>query len=406
MAENSSSSVAARDGQRSSQHSHVALVSQRRIAYGAVSVGQQAFDLVRESLQSTRVSTGPHIPRFEELFAGVVGAQHAVATSSGTDACAVLMASLLDRGAQRGDEVIVPALTFCATANAVLMAGLTPKFVDIDRATLNINPASVEAAITPRTRALFPVHLMGRPAPLDELYAIARRHDLLLFEDACQAHGASYRGRRIGSYGIGIAFSLYAAHLICTGEGGVITTDSDEMADLYRSLRSHGRPPGELTFDFQRVGFNSKLDELSAALGIDQLARYEELRRRRKYNYDFLARELSCLPHVPEWLWVPREESYEVIGPQAFPFVVHDGAPFTRVELERALTEAGIEWKTLFGSLPTQHRAYRFLGYQQGDFPESEYVGRGGLHVGVHQDLTDSDLVYIIDTFRHFLAGY
>ncbi len=173
------------------QRSHTASAFKQRIAYGAVSISKQAFGLIAQSLQSTQVSTGPHVPAFEQLFARVTGAQHAVAVSSGTDACAVLMASLLDRGAQRGDEVIVPALTFCATANAVLMAGLTPTFVDIDRATLNIDPNKIEAAITPKTKALFPVHLMGKPVPLDELYEIAQRHNLLLFEDACQAHGAS-----------------------------------------------------------------------------------------------------------------------------------------------------------------------------------------------------------------------
>ncbi len=186
----------------------------------------------------------------------------------------------------------------------------------------------------------------------------------------------------------------------------MITADNDEMADLYRSLRSHGRPPGELTFDFQRVGFNSKMDELSAALGIDQVVHYEEIRMRRKHNFDFLTNGVSALPHASDWLWIPQEAEHEVIGPQAFPFVVRDEAPFSRVDVEHALTEATIEWKTLFGSLPTQHRAYSFLGHKLGDFPESECVGRGGLHIGVHQELTEKDLHYITDTFQHFLERY
>lgn len=380
--------------------------SKFKISYGTVQIWPKTMALIKQALTTTQVSTGPLVPAFEQRFAELIGAKYAIATSSGTDACAVIIASLLDTGAKRGDEVIIPALTFSATANAVLMAGLTPVFVDVDPLTLNINPALIKTAINPKTRALFPVHLMGKPAPMNELFKIANKHNLELFEDACQAHGATYHDQRVGSFSTGAAFSLYAAHLICTGEGGMITTNSQEHAELYRSLRSHGRPAGQLDFDFQRVGFNSKMNELEAALGLAACDHYENIRAQRKHNLDVLTHTIGNMPGASRWLWLSTQLPHEQIGPQGCPIVVRDNAPFTRQDLVLALTAASIETKTLFGSLPTQHKAYQFLNYQPGTFPISEWVGRQGLHIGVHQELTDKDLTYITDVFRQFLAHY
>lgn len=379
---------------------------ERRIAYGSVTIGPKAPALIQEALRTTQVSTGGLVPAFEKAFAAIIGAKHAIAVSSGTDACLVIAASLLDRGAARGDEIIVPALTFASTANAVLMAGLMPKFVDIDRSTLNINPKNIEAAITEKTRAIFVVHLMGKPAPLKEIKTIAARHGLAVLEDACEAHGTRYYGERVGSDSYGAAFSLYAAHLICSGEGGLVTTNDDGLKDIYLSLRSHGRPAGKLVFDFQRVGFNSKMNELEAALGLAAAAEYEDILKNRKDNYDFYLKAFSALPAAAKWLGLPVEEEQEVIGPQGFPFVIKAEAPFTLNDLTRALDASGIEWKSLFGSLPTQHRAWQFLGCRPGDFPEAEYVGAHGLHIGVHNKLTASDRQYVVASISDFLARF
>ncbi len=379
-------------------------VSGRKVGYGSVDIGPRAWAFLKDCLETSRVSTGPYVPRFEKLFAEVVSAKYAVAVSSGTDACTLMMSSLYDFGAKRGDEVILPALTFSATANSVLAAGLSPKFVDVERETFNIDAGKIEEAITKNTRAIFPVHIMGKPAAMDEIREIAKKHDLLVFEDGCQAHGSFYKGTRIGSRGIGTSFSLYAAHLICTGEGGVVTTDDEKMRDIYMSLRSHGRPPGKLDFDFHRVGFNSKMNELEAALGVDQCLRYEEIRKKRKYNYDYLLENLATLQRERGFIDLPKVEDYEVIGPQGFPFVVEERAPFRGPEIEKMLTEAGIEWKRLFGSLPTQHKAYEFLGYKRGDFPVAEYIGGAGYHIGVHQGLLESDLAYVVSVFDDFLS--
>lgn len=377
-----------------------------RISYGTVEIWDKTVELIEEALSTRRISTGPYVSEFEQKFAEIIGAKHAIAVSSGTDACAVMMASLLDTGAKRGDEVIVPSLTFAATANAVLMAGLTPVFVDVDPVSLTLDHDKVVQAITSKTRAIFPVHLMGKPAAMQELIEIVEEYDLQLFEDACQAHGSLYRNKRIGSFTVGASFSLYAAHLICTGEGGMITTNSDWHADLYRSIRSHGRPAGQLDFDFERVGFNSKMNELEAALGIAACDYYETIRQRRKNNYDILHQRISSLPRATEWFWFPVELPHETIGPQGFPLVVRENAPFSRQEIVNVLEKAQIEWKKLFGSLATQHRAYDFLQYKMGDFPVSEWVGQQGIHVGVHQDLIEEDLEYVVSTFKKFMAQY
>lgn len=164
---------------------------------------------------------GKYVQEFEEEFAALFGAKFAVAVSSGTDADAIACATLYDEGAQRGDEVIVPALTFVATANAVVQAGFRPVFVDVDRNTLNMNPDAIEAVITPKTRAIMPVHLMGKPAAMDRIMDIARRHYLTVIEDAAEAHGAELNGKKIGTIGAMAAFSLYAAHIVTTIEGGL-----------------------------------------------------------------------------------------------------------------------------------------------------------------------------------------
>ena len=214
---------------------------ERRITVGTVAVGEDGKKRVMEALDRGRISGGKFVQEFEEAFAAYHGLKYGVAVSSGTDADAVAVAALLERGAKRGDEVIVPAVTFISVANAVLHAGLVPRFADVDPASYNLDPAAVEAAVTPRTRAILAVHNFGRPAPLAELEDLAVRHDLTLIEDAAEAHGARYRGRLVGTFGAMATYSFYVAHILTTGEGGMVITDDAELARLCRSLRAHGR---------------------------------------------------------------------------------------------------------------------------------------------------------------------
>lgn len=371
-----------------------------RVSFGHIEIGQTGRRLLQEALDRHWVSEGPHVQRFEQRFAEQFAYRHTVATSSGTDAGLVVMSALLERGAQRGDEVITPALAFVSTANCIVAAGLVPKFVDVELETLNINPALIEAAITPRTRAIQVVHTMGKPCKMEAILAIAKRHYLTVVEDCCEAHGASLQGRLVGSFGLAGLFSFYTAHLICSGEGGMISTAEAEFAALCRSLRSHGRRRGQLYFTFDRVGYNSKMNDLEAAIGLEGLERFEEvfaLRRR------YLQRLWELLTPLEDRLILYRDGPGETSCPHAMPIVLRD--PHASMEpFYHALEAAGIQCKTLFGSLPTQHRAFVFLGYRPGAFPVAERIGQTGLHFGVHQYLTDDDIAYAAERVAAYLV--
>jgi dTDP-4-amino-4,6-dideoxygalactose transaminase len=200
-----------------------------RISFGELRIGEIARQRIQACLEKHWVSEGENVRDFERMFASHFGYRHAIAVSSGTDACLVACATLHGRGAARGDEIIVPACSFVATSNAVLAAGFVPRFVDVELETLNIDPSRIEEAITPRTRAIQVVHTMGKPCEMDAILEIAGRHGLLVIEDSCEAHGATYRGRTVGTLGDLGAFSFYAAHLICCGEGGMVVTSDDAL---------------------------------------------------------------------------------------------------------------------------------------------------------------------------------
>jgi dTDP-4-amino-4,6-dideoxygalactose transaminase len=307
-----------------------------RIPFGTMMVTAKARELINEALDSGRLSSGKYVREFEKKFAELVGAKEAVALSSGTDADALALAVLHDFGARRGDEVIVPALSFVATGNAVLQAGFKPVFVDIDKKTFNIDPDKIEAAITERTTAIMPVHLMGKPAEMDSINRLAKKHGLFVVEDAAEAHGAEYRGRKVGTLGDMAAYSLYVAHIISTVEGGIVTTDNEDFAEVLRSLRSHGRAckckscvlnkssaycekrfkyQRDIRFFFERIGYSTKMNELEAAVGLGALDVYDDILRRRREN---LLRMMADFKKFSPYLETFEELPYEKIGPHIF----------------------------------------------------------------------------------------
>ena len=231
------------------------------------------------------LAQGPRVAALEDAFTRITGARHAIATSSGTTG---LHLALLAHGIGPGDEVITSPFTFIASVNAILFTGAKPVFADIDEATFNVDPTWLEAAITPRTKALMPVHLYGQPCDMDEITAIARKHGLLLLEDAAQAVGATYRGRHVGTFGTAV-FSLYATKNVMSGEGGMITTDDDHVADQARLLRNHGM---RNRYEYELLGYNFRLTDVLAAIGLAQLGRMEEATRRRRSNASYLSARL------------------------------------------------------------------------------------------------------------------
>lgn len=394
-----------------------------RVTFGTISITDRSKTLIKDALDSSRVSSGKYVREFEKKFASLLGAKEAVALSSGTDADALALAVLHDFGARRNDDIIVPALSFVATGNSVLQAGFNPVFVDVDRRTLNIDPSKIEKAITKKTRAIMPVHLMGKPAAMDVINRIAKKHKLFVIEDAAEAHGAQYKGRNIGTLGDMAAFSLYVAHIITTVEGGIVVTDKSEFAEVLRSLRSHGRAckcekcvlnissgycpkrfkgssSGDIRFIFERIGYSSKMNELEAAVGLGNIDEYEKILEARRKNLLYLIKEFKKFRSK---LATIEEERYEKIGPHAFPVVVQENAGFTRDEIVNYLEKNGIETRTLFSSMPTQCDGFKYLGYKKGDFPNAEYIGNNGFHVGVHQDLKKKHLDYFLTHVEKFL---
>lgn len=396
-----------------------------RVTFGTFSIGKKAKRLVNNALDANRVSSGKYVREFEKKFASLIGAKEAVALSSGTDADALALAVLYDFGVKRNDDIILPALSFVATGNSVLQAGFNPVFVDVDRRTLNIDPSKIEKAITRKTRAIMPVHLMGKPAAMDEINRIAKKHKLFVIEDAAEAHGAQYKGHNIGTLGDMGAFSLYVAHIITTIEGGIVVTDKSEFAGILRSLRSHGRAckcercvlnmssgycpkrfagkgNSDIRFSFERIGYSSKMNELEAAVGLGNLDEYKKILKSRRSNLKYLMGKFkkfrSCLETI-------EEEPYEKIGPHAFPVIVKEDAGFTRDQIVDYLEKNGVETRTLFSSMPTQCDGFKYLGYRKGDFPNAEYIGNNGFHVGVHQDLRKKELDYFIYCIENFLKG-
>jgi dTDP-4-amino-4,6-dideoxygalactose transaminase len=395
-----------------------------KIPFGTISITEESKKLINEILESKRLSGGKYVRKFEEKFAQKLGTKTAVALSSGTDADALALAVLYDFGAKRGDEIIVPALSFVATGNAVLQAGFKPLFVDIEKETLNIDPSKIEAVITPRTKAILVVHLMGKPAEMDEILKIAKKHNLFVIEDAAEAHGSVYKGKNVGTMGDMAAFSTYLAHMVSTVEGGVVATDREEFAEILRSLRSHGRSckcsvctlnlaggfcpkrfeNGEdIRFLFERIGFSAKMNELEAAVGLGSLDIYDEILSKRREN---LLTLMEKFEKFEPYLTTIKEKEGETIGPHAFSIILTENAPFGRNQLVDYLEKNEIETRHLFSSMPTQCQGFTFLGYKLGEFPNAEYIGKSGLHVGVHQGLNREHIDYVVEKVDKFLSEH
>jgi perosamine synthetase len=308
-------------------------------------------------IESGWVAQGPRVAEFERAFAERVGAPYAVATSSCTTALHLALYAL---GVGPGDEVIVPSLSFIATANSVWQCGATPVFADVDPATGNLSPEAAARAITPRTKAIMPVHQVGLPADMDAFFALADQHSVHIVEDAACAIGATYKGRQIGSLGAPACFSLHPRKVITTGEGGMITVHDEALADRLRKLRQHAMDlsdlarhgSSEVIFEsYPERGFNARMTDLQAALGLTQLAALDDILAERRAIAERYTAALAGHPHLE----APVDPPYAQRTWQSYPVRVRRSSPVSRTELMQRLLDDGIA--TRRGVMAIHHEA-------------------------------------------------
>lgn len=360
----------------------------KRIEFGELVIGDVARKNLMHVCDTNWASGGPKVKQLEQEWSEIFGYKRSVAMSSGTDAVINACLALYDlNGATRGDEVIVPALSFIATSNAVRAAGLTPVFVDVKRETLNIDESKIEEAITPKTVAIMPVHTMGRPAEMDVICDLAERYSLVVIEDACESHGATYKDRVIGHWGDMSVYSYYIAHLVCCGEGGMVSANDDYVADLLASCRSHGRPFNSIYFDHQRVGYNSKMNDLEASIGLEAIGVFWETFNTRHAT---MKRMRAAAKGYEDVAFFSEEDEGNRNCPHGFSITCKEAGKIDLVK--QVFDKYNIHHKRNFGCIPTQHGAFEDMGYSLGDFPESEWVGDNGIHIGCHQHLSEDDI--------------
>ena len=350
-----------------------------------VTFDRRVEEMVLSVLRSGKIAQGPCVEAMESAVAKVVGVRHAVAVSNGT---AALIAALHALGVGAGDEVITSPFTFVATFNAILAVGARPRFADIDNETFTICPASVEALVTPRTKVVLPVHVYGQPADMTALAAIAQRHGLDIVEDAAQALGAGHAGRAAGSFGLG-TFSFYATKNITTGEGGVVTTDDDDLAASLRIFRNQGMRAG---YRYDAFGLNLRLTDLQAAVGLPQLERLDQINETRARHAAVLTAGLADL----QGLHVPRVRDGDRHVFHQYTVRIDDEARVNRDALKAWLSQDGIGAAVYYPRLVCDRLVDAC--------PTAAAVTGQVLSLPVHQHLSDSDLNRIVRAVRTALV--
>jgi perosamine synthetase len=366
----------------------------RRIHLSAPWLEEREEELALEVLRSGRLSLGPAGPRFEHALAEAVDARFCAAVSSGT---AGLHLCMRLAGVEPGDEVITSPYSFVASANCAIYEGATPVFADIDPRTLNIDPAAVEAAVTPRTKAVVAVDIYGYPCELDELRAICDRHGLYLVEDSCEALGARYKGRPLGSHDHPAVFAFYPNKQMTTGEGGAVATASETEHELLVSLRNQGRLETSSWLQHGRLGYNYRLDDISAALGTAQLERLEEILRSRA---DVAARYGELLASVEVDTPIADDADHERTW---FVYVVTVPRGLDRDGLIRRLGEQGIDCAPYVPSVHLQSYMRERYGFAEGMYPVSEDASARTMAIPFHARLGREDQERVVEALRSAL---
>lgn len=386
-----------------------------QIGVGGFEFGVAERRYIEQVLDSNRLSYGPMTQRFEREFAEPHGCKHGLFCNSGTSALHMAVAVLKERGGwQDDDEVLVPAITFIATSNVVLHCRLKPVFVDVERDTYNMDPAEIEARITPRTRAIIPVHLFGQPAGMTGIMDVARKHGLAVVEDSAETMFAEYKGQPVGSFGDIGCFSTYVAHVLVTGVGGFATTNDDELATMLRSWMNHGRDPGYTMIDddknkrgdelrgivnrrfrFVRLGHSFRATELEAAIGLGQLEQAHAFLDRRRA---IARRYTEGLADLSDRLQLPICRDDRTHSYMMYAIVLRDEPKW---DLVHYLEEQHVETREMMPLL--DQSIYRdMFGDIEDEYPIAKWINKSGLYIGCHPFLSDNDVDHVIEHIHAF----
>jgi perosamine synthetase len=366
----------------------------RRIPQAQPLIGERERELIEQVLSSGVLALGPFARSFEEGIATLANRRYGVSCSSGTAGLHMAVRAL---GIGEGEEVITTPFSFVASANCVLFERALPRFVDIEERTLGLDPTLVEDAASASTRAVLPVHVFGRLCQIPEIVEIARRRGWSVIEDACEALGSAFEGTPAGSFGDASVFAFYPNKQITTGEGGVVVTDDPDLAAMFRSLRNQGRDEDETWLRHTQLGYNYRMDELSAALGVAQLERRAELAAARARVAEWYVDALGDadwleLPHIPEGDTVDW-----------FVYVVRLAPTVDRAALMEHLAADGISTRPYFVPLHLQPFYQRSFGYRAGDFPVAERVGASTLALPFSPVLNQEDVAYVADSLIRYM---
>ncbi|MCK4485014.1 MAG: DegT/DnrJ/EryC1/StrS family aminotransferase [Candidatus Thorarchaeota archaeon] len=369
-------------------------------------VGDEEIEAVKSVLKSGMLAEGKIARQFEGEFAKYVGTKFATVTSNGTTALSTALEAL---GIQPGDEVITSPFTFIASANTIAMLGAVPVFVDIKLDTYNIDPDLIEAAITDRTKAIMPIHIFGMPADMKRIMEIASKHDLLVIEDACQAHGATIDGKMVGSFGHAGTYSFYATKNMMTGEGGMVTTNDEEVLDRMLSIKNHGRGK-EGGYSHFRIGYNNRMLDMVAAIGLEQLKRMPKVvtkRRRTAQMYNNLFSEYDSIK--PQAADKGFESGYHLYAPRLC------SDKMSRDQIVKALRDNGVGSRAVYALPCHKQNTYldinewrwakyvKYPDYSKVSLPISEEVGAAHFDIPVHPMLTEDEIEHISSAFRKIL---
>lgn len=387
-----------------------------KVRIGDIVIGEDERAAINEVLASGRLSEGAKVREFEALWSSYIGTDYCVAVNSGTSALIVGLAALLAdkrfKKIKKGAKVITSPVTYAATSNAIVLSGMEPVYVDIDPVTFTLDVEQIagllKAGNPDEYAIILPVHLMGYPNDMDAINSLAKKYDLVVFEDAAQAHGSLYKGKKVGSLSLLADYSFYIAHNIQVGEMGAVVTSDDEVSRLMKSIKANGRicacavclrsegkcPYRHASFDprftHKYLGYNFKTTEFQAAMAIPQIKKADSIIKARQKNVAFLNEKLKEHTDIFQLPVYSEDVSY-----LAYPLIIKTEKINRRALLQK-LEQQGVETRPLFGCIPTQQPAYDFLKKQYANkLPVADFIGRNGFYLGCHQYLTQEDLDYI-----------